>query len=337
MKVLYIGQYTEGTTSKMRADILKKVLQPSCFKVIDTHIPFFKKNKIWRSTAFRLNRGPVINALNNYIIKELKNTYFDLIWVDKAVFIRPKTTQLIRKSTKQLIHFTPDMAFYQNQSRFFYKSITSYDLLITTKRKELPFYEKMVEKERLLLITQGFDRATHKNFFTFEKKENTVVFIGLAEKSRFEVIQHVIDNHINVKLVGYGWKDFVRKNQNNKYLDFKGSAVFGEEYSKLISSSKFGLGLLSKNFPELHTTRTFEIPACGTALITEKNEETSLLFNEDEVVFYNSLNDLVLKIKAGFSDDIKLKNITEKGTKRVLNSGYDYESIIQSVVSKMGI
>ena len=37
-------------------------------------------------------------------------------------------------------------------------------------------------------------------------------------------------------------------------------------------------GLLAKWVPELHTTRTFEIPACGTALVTERNSETALVF-----------------------------------------------------------
>ena len=46
-----------------------------------------------------------------------------------------------------------------------------------------------------------------------------------------------------------------------------------EEYAKIISLSYFGLGLLSNWVPELHTTRTFEIPACNTCLITPKTIE----------------------------------------------------------------
>lgn len=321
----------------MRADSLHSLLKPSSFQVIDIHVPFFKNNKIWRSIAFRYNWGPVIKDINNDIIKQLNNGYFDLVWVDKGVFIQPATAQEIRRRAKKMIHFTPDMAFYQNQSRFFCKSVELYDMLVTTKRKELPFYEKIVDKEKILLVTQGFDPTIHKNSVPFEKKENAVVFIGLAEKSRFEVIQHLIDNNIVVKLVGYGWGAFVKKNQKNKYLDFIGSAVYGADYSKLISASKFALGLLSKRFPELHTTRTFEIPACGTALITEKNEETKLLFNDDEVVFFESLSDMVTKINFGFSNNHHLKSIAEKGTNRVLSSGYDYESIIKKIVSKAGL
>lgn len=45
----------------------------------------------------------------------------------------------------------------------------------------------------------------------------------------------------------------------------------------------FARGALSRRFPERHTTRTFEIPACGTVLITEWNEEISVFLGEKSV------------------------------------------------------
>ena len=72
MKVLYIGQYSSGTTSKMRADILRELLIPSKFEVIDTHVPFYNTSKIWRSIGFRYKIGRLISETNNYVLEELK-------------------------------------------------------------------------------------------------------------------------------------------------------------------------------------------------------------------------------------------------------------------------
>jgi len=60
MNILYIGQYTSGTTSKMRAEQLKEIIHTSPlgnrevnFNVIDTHIPFNNTTRLWRSIGFR--------------------------------------------------------------------------------------------------------------------------------------------------------------------------------------------------------------------------------------------------------------------------------------------
>jgi spore maturation protein CgeB len=319
----------------MRADTLKQQLQPAVFNIIDTHVPFYSTHKLWRTLAFRHKMGPTLSAINNYIISELNQTDYDLIWVDKAVFITKHTTQYLRQHAKQLVHFTPDMMFYVNKSNAFIKSMSLYDLLVTTKQKELPFYYECVDPYRVMLVTQGYDPNIHKSEMSFEKKSDTVVFIGLAEPSREEMIQYLIDSAITVKLVGFGWSRFIKRNADNKYLKYLGTAVYGQEYSELIGSSKFALGLLSKRFPELHTTRTFEIPACGTALLTERNNEMEELFNEDEVIYFSSQEELVKRLRFFLENPLALKVLTQKGHKRVSNSGYDYPSIISSILGRI--
>lgn len=319
----------------MRADTLKQQLQPAVFTVIDTHVPFYKTHKLWRTLAFRYKTGPTIIAINAYIKRQIGAVNYDLIWVDKATFIRLSTTKLLRIRAKKLIHYSPDMMFYANKSQAFCKSLTLYDAVVTTKRKELPYYEAYMEKSRIILTTQGYAPEVHNSQLSFEEKTDTVVFIGLAEPSREAMLQYLIDYDITVQLVGFGWHSFVKRNERNNYLKYLGTAVYGEAYSQLISASKFGLGLLSKRIPELHTTRTFEIPACGTALLTERNEELSEVFNEDEVIYYNSKHELLDRIRYYLKFPNELKIITDKGQNRVTNSGYDYNSIITDILDKI--
>ncbi len=159
MKIIYIGQYSPGTTSKMRADQLKELL-PGKFEVIDTHIPFFQSSKLWRSLGFRLKKGPLIRKINNYIIKKLENSpsgKFDLIWVDKAVFLTKETTQLLKAKGKKLVQVTTDPAFTFHKSTLFQQSLPLYDYAITTKSYENDHYLNFLPKEKIITATQGFN------------------------------------------------------------------------------------------------------------------------------------------------------------------------------------
>lgn len=332
MKVLYVGQYSDGTTSKMRCKVIQKILKPSIFQVIDTHIPFYKTHRLLRSFGFRYKKGPLINNINKYIIAALKEKAYDLIWVDKAVFITPKTTKLLKQKTSKLVHSTPDMAFYANKSKLFYASLPLYDFCITTKTIEIKIYYKYLLKSRVLFMPQGFSKEIHTPHHSFSQKEDAIVFIGLAEPSRFKVAEIILANNLRLKIVGHGWNRFISKYKDNKNLQFLGTAIYGEDYSRLISSSKFALGLLSKRFPELHTTRTFEIPACGTALVTERNLETQSFFKDDEAIFYTNENDLIEKITFFMNNDKTLEVLTKKGASRAVTSAYDYNAILNTIL-----
>lgn len=336
-KVLYIGIYSAGSTSKMRADKIGQILTGWNFSVIDTDVPFNQQPRLFQTLGFRYKKGPLIKSVNTYIREQLKEKEYDLIWVDKAIYLTKATTELLRQKAKKLVHFTPDTAFLSNRSTLFNQSMSLYDYLVTTKNFELSYYHKVIPKNRLLRITQGYDRAIHKPYYDFNQKTGELVFIGLCEPSREQIIQQLIDNDIQVILAGRKWGRFVQRNTGNENLRYIGPDIWDSEYTRLISSCYFSLGLLSKRFPELHTTRTFEIPACGTALLTERNEETGSFYTDDEVIFFDGIEDLVKKIKYYRKHLPELAAITAKGTQKVNQAGFDYESILRRLLRETGV
>ena len=280
MKVIYIGQYSEGTTSRMRAEQIKNILRPREFQVIDTHVPFYNTTSIFRSLGFRYKKGLLIKNVSSHIRNSLgrsqENRSIDLIWVDKAVFVTREITILLRKLTTKLIHFTPDPAFTYHKSKHFFNSIYLYDYVITTKSYELKHYKSAVKEEKIILTTQGFDKHTHRKIFS--SKESDFIFLGHHEKEREKIIELLLIHGIKVKLAGIKWKKFSEKHKKNALLNYCGEGIYGNDYVKAIGNSKIAWGSISKWIPEKHTTRTFEIPACGTALLTERNKETTSFF-----------------------------------------------------------
>lgn len=329
IRVLYIGQYTEGTTSKMRANNLRKILSPKSFEIIDTNIPFLNLGKFWKSFGFRFKKGRAIKDINEFIVSRI-NLKFDLIWVDKAVFITTKTTKLLKLKTNLLIHYTPDTAFFHNESRLFLRSLCYYDFVITTKSFDLPHYKKYIPPNKIISLNQGFDNTVHYPRVEFENKGDYVLFIGLYESSRARIVSNLLNSGIQVRLAGMKWKSFVKNNKDTGLI-FLGDSIIKDEYALEISKAKMALGLVSKRFPELHTTRTFEIPACGTALITERNVETNEFFNENEVIFFNDEKELVRNVKYFFKNSMDLKKLIKKGRDRVSN--FDYETQLTSALN----
>ena len=334
MRILFIGPYSYGSTSKMRGDIIGKLFKDPEITIIDTDIPLNTTSRLFRSLGFRYKTGPLIKNINNYISSKISGHY-DLVWIEKGVFIRKNTLITIKENSGKLIHYTPDPAFFYHKSNHFLNSLTLYDYFITTKSYEINSYKRYNVKS-VILTTQGYDPTIHKPLVDFDKK-NGICFVGHYEKERAYLLQKFLDAGIEIKLAGIKWDRFVKRNSLINNLKYFGESLNGLEYSKLIAGSLFGLGFLSKWIPEKHTTRTFEIPACKTILITERNEETSKYFKENDVVFYDDTGELVERVKALMQDREQLKRLSENGYNAVIKGGYDYESILRKLLTEIEV
>ena len=330
-RVLYIGIYFDGQTSKMRADKIRDILSDWELDIINTDVPRRNSSRIWQSIGFRYKMGPLISKVNKYVLEQLDDIHYDLIWVDKAIYLTRKTTEVLKAHTAKLVHFTPDPAFTFHRSNLFYESMSLYDYMITTKSYEMEdFVRVMGDKSKVLYATQGFDKNLHRPIVPWVQKKG-VAFIGHYEEERVAPIEALLNAGIDVTLAGIKWGDFVKSHECPN-LHYLGNGVFGEEYVRALSSCLFAWGSVSKWIPEKHTTRTFEIPAIKTALLTERNEELESFFSDDEVIFYDGDDDLVNKVKYYTEHKDELREIIEKGYLKVQNGGFDYESIVSKTI-----
>jgi spore maturation protein CgeB len=190
---------------------------------------------------------------------------------------------------------------------------------------------------KVIYCTQGYDRSIHHPYHTFNEKDKDVSFVGHYETYRGKVVKCLLDAGIHVHIVGFKWKRFCNKYKAYSNLHFHGDVILGEEYAKFISSSYISLGLVSKWIAELHTTRTMEIPACGTLLVTELNNETIELFEKDEAVFFEDIDELTQKVSSLLKNKCAIEEYIIKANKRLAISKYDYESIVFEILAKTGL
>ena len=337
MKALYIGILSEGTTSKLRLDALKRVTDGWSWSSVDTDIPFRAQSRLMRSLAFRLRLGSAVRAINGVVLDQVEAHQYDLIWIDKGVYFWPRTVERLRARAGKLVHYTPDTAFLNNHSRFFDASVSLYDLVITTKSFECDHYRKLIDDERMMLTTQSYDGCQHQPRCSFDEKRHEVVFIGLCEPDRERCIDAVTQAGIPVRLGGQGWDGFLRGRSGDSQISFAGAHIFGDQYTELLSRATVGLGLLTKRFPELHTTRTFEIPACGTVLATLRNEETSQLFAQDEAIFFSDYSELARRLKELWNEPRTLESIAHRGLQKVRTAGYDNDTVMRRALNRLRV
>lgn len=336
MKVLYVGHYKPGCTTRMRGEHLQDILKPSSFRVVDMDPPIDATPKLFRSIGWRYYKGPLVRNINRHFEDHIRDDReYDLVWIDKGVFIDPDLLGSLKRTGNKLVHYTPDTAFLYNRSPLFLKGIRHYDHCITTKSFELDAYRDAGTKG-LLYCTQGYDPDLHKPCHAFPDKKG-IVFIGQYEPWRGRVCGALLEAGFHVTIAGEKWTPFVRRHSGLPNFRYLGRGLFQQEYVQAISGAQVSLGLLSKKFPEKHTTRTFEIPACGTLLATEGNEETHSFFTEEEAVFFREPEELVDRLRPLFSDPAKLEAMTGKGRERVLRDGYDYRSILVRLNRQMGL
>lgn len=333
-KFLFIGQCELGSTSRVRCELLCDIALND-LDIIDVSLAINSTNKLMRSLGWRFFIGPLvwkINRMVHFAILE-PGKYYKLIWIDKGVFIHPTVLRKLKKSTNLLVHYTPDTAFLDNNSRFFKSGIDCYDFLITTKLFELEYYFQRVSKQKIIYLSQGYNSFVHYPRTAFANKSNTITFIGLYEPYRAMVIHFLVVNGFNILLGGFGWTDFLKTNiQFGSRINFLGEKIINEQYSEAISKSKFALGFLSKKFPEMHTTRTFEIPASGTCLITEANEEINSFFTDEECLKYIDLDDLLKKINFFLNNPKKLESVILAGSQRVRRDMRDYQHQMKHLI-----
>lgn len=77
-------------------------------------------------------------------------------------------------------------------------------------------------------------------------------------------------------------------------------------------------------------SRTFEIPACGTPVISEFSKVHSSLFQEDtEMLFFKNKNELLQKVNFLLNRPDFASKMAETALLRSSISGYDHESRIR--------
>jgi hypothetical protein len=259
-----------------------------------------------------------------------------------------------------LVHFTPDPYFSLSWKRtpLMDEAMRAFDFLIYCKAYERADYQALGKP--LVYMPLGYCDEVHRPLPSLSSKwACSVGFVGGWEPRREQLLHAVAATGAHVKIWGGYWdflkdgrwtlrrliilKQLAGKDRFAFHRDptlipaLQGNEVYGDDYARALSGSRIGLGFVRKVCPDQHTTRTFEIPACGSMLLADRTDEHLEFFEEGkEADYFGSEEELVDKVRFYTSHEDTRASIAAAGRRRCIDSHYAYVHRMSEVLSLVG-
>lgn len=326
MRILYYGPADGNSGSRFRG---LKLLGHNVEFVFEQN-PLESTCRLIRGIERRLYNGPVTMKLNKMFLQRAMEFKPDLVWVEMGRSVYASTLRRIKERFDCLLVNSYSDDFLHKQSRHYNGSIPLYDYIFTPRKINFEEYRKFGAKN-VGRFWKGFDPETiFPVGLTNEdrvKFGSDVAFIGHCEPSTIDVLASVSNVFESMKIWGAGWDRYRLPKTLKRVVQFR--PAMNEEYRKAICGAKIVLHCLSRWARDTQTSKTFEIPACGGFMLTERTEDHSKLYEEDkEAVFFSDADELIEKLHFYLSHDNLRRRIAEAGRQRCLSSGYsNYERI----------
>ena len=178
--------------------------------------------------------------------------------------------------------------------------------------------EKGYEKRKKEGFSNAFLSQWACNHFLYRNlnlpKIYDVSFVGRCYGVRQKFVDILKRHGINIATFGQGWKN--------------GSRVSQADLIRIYNQSKISLDMsfASRDSKILSTKgRDFEVPGCGSLLLTKDTEEIAEYFVPgEEIITYEDANDAAEKIKYYLKNEDERERIAKKGYERVMKE-HTYE------------
>lgn len=356
-KVLFLGELSVGQTTRMRM----RALQRMGFDVrgVDTVEPWKRAGWLARQVQRRAEFGPVVDKINDAVASAAREFQPKWVWAEKQEHLRPETVLALRRGGARCIHFTPDPYFSLawKRTRLMDAAIREFDALVYCKRYEEASFR--VVADELVYMPLGFCDEAHRPIMEMAPPTCDVSFLGGWEPRRQALLGLLARTGVGVRIWGRSWDCFrdgrwtLRRTMILRQLAggqpfqiqydpdiadcVMGDELYGDEYAAALSSGRLSIGFLRTICPDQHTTRTFEIPACGALLLADRSEEHLEYFDEGrEAEFFSSPEECLDKALYYVRNPNQASKVAEAGRMRCLRSGYDYRSRMRAAVAELG-
>jgi spore maturation protein CgeB len=357
VKILFLGEIGIGQTSLMRMNAFARL--GHMVRGVHTIEPWKRASWLKRQVQRRLNRGSIIDEINRSILATARDFRPDLVWAEKQEFLRVDTLAALRHLGARLIHFTPDPYFSLAWKRtsLMDTAIGCFDILVYCKSYERGQYTTFGKS--LIYMPLGFCDEVHRPLPSDDPRWNCAVgFLGGWEPRREHLLHVIAAAGIDLNIRGGYWEFLCDGNWTLRrhiilrqlagsdgfriHRDpllgraWRGGEVYADDYARALTGARIGLGLLRKVCPDQHTTRTFEIPACGSLLLADRTEEHQAFFEEGrEAEFFASSEELLDKLRFYCGNESSRERVAKAGYERCIRDKYAYVHRLSTTLDQL--
>ena len=207
------------------------------------------------------------------------------------------------------------------------------ELVVTS----LPYYVDKFRKQGINseYMNAAFDQDVLKKLGLHDKEDIDLSFIGSFTRhhsNRKELVKRMLDQ-TQIVLYGTGMDQLSEKNSFLSKI-FKPTTLLKERWKgetwgldmfKVLKRSKITLNVhidVSKEY--VGNIRMFEATGMGTLLLCDGKNSKDKLFSEDEVAYYDTIDEAIEKAKYYLANEKERREIAERGHQKTI-SKYNYE------------
>jgi spore maturation protein CgeB len=250
----------------------------------------------------------------------------DLILAIKGGTLDADLLREVRTRTKApLVMYSTDNPFNPSVSTQQYiDALAHWDVIATPRRANIPRLKQHCSGD-VFYLPFGYDPALHHPERTATEPEklryrSDVAFVGSCDPDRVPFLD-ILARAEGLAVSFYG--GYYKYTPALKRCD-RGYAL-GRAYRLAVGNTGVALCLVRRANEDGHVMRTFETPACGAFMLTDRTADHEEMFEEDrEAAFFSSPEELLDKAAFYVRNDGSRREIAERGHRRVTESPNTY-------------
>ena len=338
MKILYVASLSPTDSAHYRRLALERA--GHFILPINTYT-YGQKHSLLRKLEYRLTTGPEVTRLNHDIQRVGRQQRPELLWCDKALWIRPETLEYFRTLGIPTMSYMIDNFFGPRRDpgwRLYKQTIPIYDLHCTQRDSNVRDYRAAGARD-VIKIQTAFEPTVHfppPRPYTDAERDRGVSFIGTSYDDRALTLTRLAAEGLPVVISG-GPQHWTRALTPPQFAAlYREGELYNEHYRSAIWRSKINLSFLTHSNADEFVHKSFEIAACGGFLLAERTPGHLQRFKEDEeAVFFNGYDELLAKIRKYLPDEAARNRIALAGQQRAWKSGYDNDTQMQHIIQRV--
>jgi hypothetical protein len=326
LKVLFVGDMWYGSNARSLRDGFE-ILGYEVFTV-DTS-PLTKPTRLspgWIYKTFQHDKRlpSTSNAIEAQIQDCVRNIKPDLLFVFKGIHIRQSF--LMDLPVRLKVHYSPDdVSNPENLSDDYLKFESLWDAVVTTKSFNI---SELVARgvKKPIHVWSAYDPKLHYIASYPSTHKYDIGFVGNRRSDRRGLIREVAQEFRgSFYLAGPGWwKDsaslMARSNVVPRF------AKYGDSFSNSISEIAVNLVLLNSDNRDLHTCRSFEVPAAGGLVLAKRTVEHEELFEDmKSAALFDSTEELIEKAEFLIKNSNQAESVRKLGHISIVEKHHTYK------------
>ncbi len=280
-----------------------------------------------------------IKELNYYICNKFDQQNYDLVLFYNPYNINEETLKYL-KGKSIISGYNHDNYFSSINAKYkilFNNLVGNFDFMHVLRPAEADLLKNKYTETKFFISPHYYCPWDHQINSKISKKRQ-IVFIGHGENDlRIECVARLIEKNLPIQIYGpaSGWQKYLPKSSLQKIPEIR--PLIGNDYIHKIQESVICLGFYSKSNYDNYGIRSYEIPACGSFLLSEDTEEMRKLY-EPKIEFdvFKNSDELIGKAKFYLENEDKANKIAIMGHKKCLSlksSVYDrVEQYLKEVI-----